>query len=355
MGERRGRGALTSKSNREKIKKLVEEARAKGARLNKIFEIIGISLRTYQRWQHIEEDKRSCIKKEAKNKLTIEEELKIIETINMKKYRNLAPAQIVPKLADEGKYIGSESTFYRVMKKYEQQKHRRRSKEPKKRVMETHEADGPNQVWTWDITWLKSNIKGKYYKLYLIVDIYSRMIIDYEIWEEESSEKAILLIEKAVMKQKMVGKPLVLHSDNGGPMKGATFQATLERLGLTKSYSRPRVSNDNAYSESLFKTLKYVPEYPRQGFETLDDARGWVYEFKKWYNTKHMHSGIEYITPKSRHEGKGKKILDKRKEVYKAAKARNPERWSRGIRNWKYTEKVVLNPLTEKIENKETA
>jgi transposase InsO family protein len=163
------------------------------------------------------------------------------------------------------------------------------------------------------------------------------------------------LIEKAVISQKLRGKPVVLHSDNGGPMKGATFQATMERLGLIKSYSRPRVSNDNPYSESLFKTLKYCPQYPKSGFETLEDAREWVYLFVKWYYEKHMHSGINYVTPRSRHEGKDKLILEKRKRLYEAYKNKNPSRWSKTTRNWNHVKSVSLNPINEKENSEDIA
>lgn len=181
------------------------------------------------------------------------------------------------------------------------------------------------------------------------------MIVAWEVWEEETSENASILIEKAVISQKLRGKPVVLHSDNGSPMKGATFQATMEHLGLIKSYSRPRVSNDNPYSESLFKTLKYCPKYPKSGFETLEDAREWVYLFVKWYNEKHMHSGINYVTPKSRHEGKDKEILEKRTQLYEACKNKNPVRWSKQTRNWNCIGPVALNPVKETEKTAEIA
>lgn len=318
--------------------------------------MVGISIRTYQRWLKSEEDKRTTtIRPTPKNKLTFQEIQELLKVINSLEYQNLPPTQIVPRLADKGIYLASESTMYRIMKQYNQNAHRGKSKQAVKRPISSHVANGPNEVWTWDITWLMSHIKGKYYKLYLIVDIYSRMIVAWEVWEEETSENASILIEKAVISQKLRGKPMVLHSDNGSPMKGATFQATMERLGLIKSYSRPRVSNDNPYSESLFKTLKYCPQYPKSGFEALEDAREWVYRFVKWYNEKHMHSGINYVTPKSRHEGKDKAILEKRKQLYEACKNKNPARWSKTTRDWKFIETVALNPIKEIEISVETA
>lgn len=279
----------------------------------------------------------------------------ILKIINSTNYQNLPPTQIVPRLADQGIYLASESTMYRIMKRYHQNTHRGKTKQAVKRPISSHIANGPNEVWTWDITWLTSYIKGKYYKLYLIVDIYSRMIIAWEVWEEETSENASILIERAVVSQRLHGRPVVLHSDNGSPMKGATFQATMERLGLIKSYSRPRVSNDNPYSEALFKTLKYCPRYPKSGFESLECAREWVYKFVKWYNEKHMHSGINYVSPKSRHDGKDKLILQKRTQLYEACKNITPARWSKEIRNWKCIESVTLNPMKGSEKSEEIA
>ena len=164
------------------------------------------------------------------------------------------------------------------------------------------------QRWTWDITWLNAAIKGKYYKLYLIIDMFSRMIVAYEVWEDEKAEHAEYLIRKATLSQGIAGKPLVLHSYNGSPMKAATFQATLEKLGVQSSFSRPRVSNDNPYSEALFKTMKYRPKYPFKGFKSLEEARKWVDKFVNWYNKEHLHSGIKFLTPYQRHNGLDKKV-----------------------------------------------
>jgi len=279
-----------------------------------------------------------------KNKLTFEEEQEIIKVINTPKYCNLPPTKIVPLLADEGIYIASESSFYRVMKKYNQLEHRGETKESVKRTVTTHNAIEPNQVWTWDITWLKSDVKGLYYKLYLMLDIWDRTIVGHEVWEYENSENASILIEKSVIANKVLRKPLVLHSDNGSPMKGATFLATLERLGITKSFSRPRVSNDNPYSESLFKTLKYCPEFPKKGFSSLEQAREWVLKFVKWYNYEHLHSGINFITPINRRLGKDIEILKNREKVYEEARKSRPDRWTKNTRKWEYIDKVYLNP-----------
>lgn len=193
----------------------------------------------------------------------------------------------------------------------------------------------------------------KYY-LYLFSDLYDRNIVGWEIYETESAECSSELIRKICLKQKrLTTEPLVLHSDNGSPMKGATMLATLYQLGITASNSRPRVSNDNPYAESLFKTLKYRPDYPTQGFQSIEEAREWVSLFVKWYNYEHHHSGINFLTPNQMRSGKGPAILKKRHQVYEAAKAAHPERWNgRETRDWSMPKKVYLNPdMKVKITN----
>jgi transposase InsO family protein len=343
------RGRLISASDRETAVKLINEARAAGARLKPACEVLGISDRTYQRWTSggiINEDQRPVINRPSpENKLTKEERAKVIEVANSPEFADLPPCQIVPKLADKGEYIASESTFYRILKDEKMDTYRNRSKQSVKREPPTHIATAPNQVWTWDITWLDATVKGQYYKLYMIVDIFSRYIVAYEVWETEKAEYAEELIKKAVLTQEIQGRPLVLHSDNGSPMKAATFLATLEKLGVQSSFSRPRVSNDNPYSESLFKTMKYRPKYPFGGFSSIEEARQWVEAFVRWYNLAHLHSGINFITPYQRHYGLDKKILENRIKVYEGSKARHPSRWSGNIRDWTLPDVVTLNPI----------
>jgi len=274
----------------------------------------------------------------------------------MPEYADLPPSQIVPSLADRGIYIASESTMYRILKCENMQHHRGNTKSPKNiKKPTTYISTGPNQVWTWDITFLHSYIRGLYYKLYMIVDIFSRKIVGWEVWPEESGEYASILVERAVISEKIKGNPLVLHSDNGGPMKSFTLKAKLELLGVISSYSRPRVSNDNPYSESLFRTFKYRPGYPHEGFKDIEAARQWVLDFVDWYNNKHYHSSLNFMTPCARHNGEAVEMMEQRKKVYKAAQELNPNRFNRGIRNWDLPEEVALNPIDEKNKNTEAA
>ena len=349
MGGSRGR--LISDPDRIEAVKLINEARENGARLKLSCEVLNISDRTYQRWIKeggIKKDQRPLIKRPIpKNKLSLEEREKVIETVNSPEFADLSPSQIVPKLADNGKYIASESTIHRILREEKMNTHRNRTKVVVKRSAPTHIATKANQVWTWDITWLNGPIKGTYFKLYLIMDMFSRLIVGHEVWEEETAEHAEALMRKSVLSHSIKNNPLILHSDNGAPMKAATFLATLEKLGVQSSFSRPRVSNDNPYSESLFKTFKYRPKYPNSGFSHLEEARKWVHQFVRWYNYTHLHSGINFITPYQRHYGLGSNIMSNRIKVYEEAKMKNPERWTRNIRNWSLPEYVALNPIKQ--------
>lgn len=319
-------------------------------------ETVGISKRTFERWcegEEIREDRRKTAKRPSpKNKLSDKEYQSVLNVVKMPEFADLPPSQIVPALADRGIYIASESTFYRILRKENMQHHRGRSKPPEKvKIPTTHIATAPNQVWTWDITWLNTYTRGIYFKLYMVIDIYSRKIVAWEVWPEETGELASELIERAVLSEKIKGNPLVLHSDNGAPMKSYTLKAKLELLGVMSSYSRPRVSNDNPFSEAQFKTLKYRPGYPQDGFKTIDDAREWVATFVDWYNNKHYHSGLNFLTPNSRHNKQADKIMKNRKRVYEAARSLNPQRFNKGIRKWEAPEAVALNP-TDEIKDK---
>lgn len=344
---------MINSSDRRQAVELITEAVETGARLCRACEELSISKRTFNRWKNNDSeyvDKRTiCNRPEPANKITQEEKEKILEVVNSEEYSSLPPSQIVPKLADKDLYIASESTFYRVLKENGQLKHRGLSKQPVKRPITTHKATGPNQVYMWDITYLNGPIKGVYYYLYLISDLYSRKIVAWEVWEEESAEYASELIKRAVISEKINTKykPLVLHSDNGSPMKGATMLETLNALGITPSRSRPRVSNDNPYAESIFKTLKYRPNFQPRGFKCLSEARLWVKYFVYWYNYEHKHSGIKFVSPAERHEGKDKAILENRKRIYEEAKMRHSERWTKNIRDWSIENEVWLNPEKE--------
>ena len=336
---------------RTEIIEWVTQARASGARQSQACKTIGISAKTFQRWvkpDH-QQDGRLIALHAPKNKLTELERQRIIKIANAPDYAELPPSKIVPKLADEGQYIASESTFYRVLKAENQLQHRQKSK-PVRQVKKPRAltATAANQIYSWDITYLPTQVLGLFFYLYLVMDIYSRKIVGWQIYERESSALAADLMTDICQREGIKRNQVTLHSDNGSPMKGATMLATLQELGVVPSFSRPSVSNDNPYSESLFRTLKYRPEYPEKAFEDLPAARSWVHGFVHWYNHEHLHSAIKFVTPAQRHTGEDKAILARRKQVYQQAKLKRPERWSGEIRNWDEIGEVYLNPENEK-------
>jgi transposase InsO family protein len=279
------------------------------------------------------------------NKLTEIERSEVLAVANSEALGHLPPSQIVPRLADQGIYLASESTFYRILAAEHQLAHRRSERPGQSRTKPRAIcATAPNQLYRWDITYLPSAIRGQFFYLYLFVDIFSRKIVGWQVYEEESSALAGDVLRDLCQREGIQPKQLILHSDNGSPMKGATMLATLRQLGMMPSLSRPAVSNDNPYSESLFKTLKYRPRYPLKPFAQVTDARDWVTGLVEWYNNEHRHSAIRFVTPGQRHEGLDEKLLNNRKVVYETARAKNPQRWRGTTRNWQRVQAVHLNP-----------
>lgn len=341
-----------SVEDRRSCMELVKQAKASGAGRRASCQVLEVSLRTLERWEKEPEkgDQRRGPDSVTAHALSEEEKQAIVGVCNSSAYRDLSPWQIVAQLADEGCYLGSESSFYRVLKQKGLLSHRDKSKPRVHSRPKDLRARNANQVWSWDITYMNSALRGAYYYLYLVEDIFSRMIVGWRIEEVESAEHAGRLIDRACQEQGILKGKLTLHSDNGAPMKGATLLATLQRLGVVPSFSRPSVSDDNPYSESLFKTLKYRPSYPEGAFGGIDEAREWVRRFVQWYNTEHLHSAIRFVTPRSRHLGLDKAMLDKRHAVYEQAKRKHPLRWSGQTRNWSPITEVHLNPKKETMK-----
>lgn len=328
---------------RKEILKSVNEAVDSGARKSEACKIINLPIRTLQRWEKLKQgDLRQITKNIPPNKLSDKEREKISDVCCSDTYKDFTPHVIVPILAENGIFLCSESTMYRYLREKKMLAHRSESK-PAQKISKPDElkATGPDQVWSWDITYMGAEIKGKYYFLYMFEDIWSRAIRGWDIFENESAEHAAELFNNICNDNNVKG--INLHSDNGSPMKGATMLSTLQRLGVMPSFSRPHVSDDNPYSESLFKTLKYKAGYPKS-FASLEEAKQWVEKFVLWYNFEHRHSGIKYVTPMQRHNGEDKEILAKRDKTYKDAQKKYPERWSRSTRNWDYISEVTLNP-----------
>lgn len=333
---------------RQQAVTLLIEARSAGARQKQACAVLGLSARTVQRWQaddEVRSDRRRGRRCEPANKLSEDERSKLLAVVNSAEFGDLPPSQIVPRLADRGEYMASESTFYRVLRAEKQLIHRRAERAAQKRSKPRALcARAPNQLYSWDITYLPTQISGIFFYLYLFMDLFSRKIVGWQIYDEENSVLASELIRDICCREGILPNQVVLHSDNGGPMKGATMLATLQALGVMSSFSRPAVSNDNPYSESLFKTLKYRPVYPSQPFACLLAARTWVAEFVHWYNHEHRHSAIRFVTPAQRHAGLDTALLRNRTTIYEAAKRRCPQRWSGATRNWQAIQVVHLNP-----------
>lgn len=339
---------MTALPERLKVIECLSQATAAGARQDAACAVLGLSPRTVQRWQAggaVRSDQRPFRPYEPPHKLTAAERTEVLAVANSPEFGHLPPSQIVPRLADQGRYLASESTFYRVLRAAGQLAHRRseRPAQPRGKPQAVC-ATAPNQVYSWDITYLPTAVRGQFFYLYLFLDIFSRKIVGWQVYAEESSALASAIVRDICQREGVPGHQLILHSDNGSPMKGATLLATLHGLGVMPSFSRAAVSNDNPYSESLFKTLKYRPAYPLQPFADLTAARRWVSDLVTWYNHEHRHSAIRFVTPDQRHAGLDGALLARRQAVYEAARRKNPQRWPGATRNWQRIQAVHLNP-----------
>lgn len=342
---------MTALEDRRYVVSEIEQAHAKGARLAPACAIVGIDVRTLQRWRGEglrQGDRRpQADRAPPAHALSEAERTAIVQVANEARFAALPPSQIVPRLADEGRYIASESSFHRVLRAQGQLTHRGRAKAPTaSRSPTTHTARAPGQVWCWDVTWLPCVVTGRWFYLYLILDLYSRKVVGYEVHEVESGDHAAQLLKRTALAEGVHAaerKP-VLHGDNGAALKATTVLAMLQWLGVAPSYSRPRVSDDNAFVESLFRTAKYRPGYPTSGFADLDVARRWADQFVQWYNHEHRHSGLRFVAPAQRHAGDDRAVLAARDALYQIARQRTPRRWTCQTRNWTPIGAVTLNP-----------
>ena len=343
--------------DRRSLAQDIDTAHSAGARLHLACSTAGIDLRTLQRWRATNglqtgDGRPSAVRPTPSHALSVDERAKLLEVANEPRFAAVPPARIVPMLADEGVYIASESSFSRVLRSHGQTAHRGRAKAPKAvRPPTTHIATQPRQVWCWDMTYLPAVVMGVWFHLYLILDLYSRKIVGWEVHDADHSDHAVHLVRRTALAEgiaAMTDKP-VLHGDNGSTLKATTVLAMLNWLGIKPSYSRPRVSDDNAYAESVFRTAKYRPEFPAKGFTDLQQARAWAADFVHWYNVDHRHSGIRYVSPAQRHAGEDTAVLAARHAVYQAARQLHPARWSRETRDWTPVGLVTLNPERDSI------
>jgi putative transposase len=343
---------MTRLEDRQILVRDLEQAREHAARLIPACALAGIDAGTLRRWKAgdglRQGDRRpDAARSVPSHALSEAERARIIAVANEPRFAETPPARIVPALADEGIYIASESSFHRVLRAHGQMNRRGRARPPRtSRPPTTHVATRPGDVWCWDVTFLPAQIQGRWFYFYLILDLYSRKIVGFEVHDTDSAEHAAHRARRTALAEGVHAKPVrpVLHGDNGATLKATTVLAMLHWLGIEPSYSRPRVSDDNAFAEALFRTAKYRPEFPLKGFADLDSARQWAMRFVHWYNHEHRHSGIRYVTPAQRHAGQDGPVLAARHAVYQDARQRNPQRWSGSTRNWKPVGAVTLNP-----------
>ena len=290
---------------------------------------LDITPKTIQNWRKNGwTDLRKGSARYVAHRLSPEEEQAFYDAANTPRLREKTPEQIVAMLAEEGSYLGSVSTLYRILRKRKALGHRQESKKPRKqRPAYPLIVTAADQVYAWDITWLKTMVRGLFHYAYTIIDLFDRSIVGWTIEDHESDASASRLFRRVVAEGKVT--PGIVHGDNGHPMRGETLAAFLDRLHVSRSHSRPRCSNDNAYIESWHKTLKYTVGYPER-FRSLEHARSWYAEFVQWYNTEHLHSGLGYVTPQQKRSGEADGIYAKRNRTIQEARKRNPLRWRRG-------------------------
>ncbi len=343
--------------DRQILAREIESANRAGARLRLACEVAGIDARTLQRWKAhhglVNGDARPGASRPLPaHALSPEERAHVLRVANEPRFADMPPARIVPMLADEGVYIASESTFARVLREHGQMTRRGRARTPSRtRPPTTHVATAPRQVWCWDMTFLPATITGRWLYLYLILDLYSRKIVGWEVHDSDAAEHAAHLVRRTALAEGIAALEFrpVLHGDNGATLKATAVLAMLHWLGIKPSYSRPRVSDDNAYAEALFRTAKYRPEFPAAGFEDLNAARNWAAGFVQWYNVEHRHSGIRYVRPAQRHAGDDRVLLAARHALYAKARECNPARWSGKTRDWTPVGAVTLNPERDSV------
>jgi putative transposase len=348
---------MTCREDRQTLAAEIAAACATGARLAPACALAGIDLRTFQRWRGgaglVQADRRpEAVRPRPQHALSEAERARIVELANAPRFASTPPARIVPALADEGIYVASEASFHRVLRDHGQMQRRGRARPPRTvGPRSTHVATAPGQVWCWDVTFLPTRVQGRWFYLYVILDLFSRKIVGFEVHDADQAEHAAHLVRRTALVEGIHARALrpVLHGDNGPSVKATTVAAMLHWLGIAPSHSRPRVSDDNAYAEALFRTAKYRPDFPSAGFADLVAARQWAAGFVHWYNHEHRHSGIRYITPAQRHAGGDGPILAARHALYQQACERNPRRWSGRTRNWTPIGAVTLNPERDSV------
>jgi putative transposase len=278
-------------------------------------------------------------------KLAAVEEQAVLEALHSERFQDQTPRQVYAELLDEGTYLASPSTMYRILAAHGESKERREQREARSHAVPRLEASAPNQVWTWDISKLATYTPGVFLNLYLVLDLFSRFPVAWMIAERENSALSKQLFAEAITRYKLEPGTITVHNDRGAPMTAVGFIDLLAQLGVERSLSRPRVSNDNPFSESCFKTVKYQPDYPGR-FRDTAHARAWFTEFFAWYGSRHRHSGLALFTPADVFFGRVPERAATRQQALDAAFGAHPERFVRGRPRVRLPPaKVVLNPI----------
>jgi putative transposase len=293
------------------------------------------------------------VPRESPRALEPEERQAVLDVLHSERFVDRSPAEVHATLLDEGKYLCSERTMYRILADEGETRERRNQLvHPVYRKPELL-ATKPNEVWSWDITKLLGPAKWTYYYLYVLLDIFSRYVVGWMVAHRESATLAKRLIEGTCGGQGIELGQLTVHADRGTSMTSKTVAQLMADLGITKTHSRPHVSNDNPFSESQFKTLKYCPEFPGR-FGSLEDAQAFLRPFFTWYNREHRHSGIGMLTPEDVHYGRGPSVLEKRASVLAAAFAARPDRFVKGPpKPAALPEAVWINPPAKGVNDTE--
>lgn len=301
---------------------------------------LGVSRATFYRSRHPAPGRKKRPRPCPARALSPSERAEALELLHSPRFVDLAPPQVHAKLLTEGRYLCSTRTFYRILAVRGEVRERRCQRVHPAHPVPVLHADGPNQVWSWDITKLRGMQPREIYSLYTVIDIFSRLVVAWMLARRESADHAVRLIEEAYDRQGIVPGALTLHADRGSPMIAQSTAALLAKLGIDDSHSRPRVSNDNPFIESHFKTLKYRPDFPGR-FESYEHAIEHCRAFFGWYNEEHQHSGIAWLTPADVHYGRSVVILDQRQRTLDDAYTAHPERFVRG--------RPVVTPLPARV------
>lgn len=322
---------------------MIQEAKdlAEEVGISRACKTLGIPRSTFY---YAQKPRKPSPRKASLRRLTDEEEKKIRKELNSERFQDQTPREVYAALLDEGKYLCSWRTMYRVLERHDEVRERRNQlRHPAYKKPELL-ATKPNQVWSWDITKLLGPKKWTYYYLYVILDIYSRYVPGWMIAERQAASLARVLIEETCKKQGIKREQLILHSDRGSPMIAKSMALLLAELGVSKSHSRPYNSDDNPYSEAQFKTMKYRPDFPER-FENKAKALGWARSFFDWYDYEHYHSSLGLLTPADVHYGRAYKIIQQRQQVLQNAYEKHPERFVKGFpKHPSLPEAVWINP-----------